>query len=334
MELTDIYQCQRALHLLSSKIRLIYLLLLSQLVFSQEVIGEGLYGSSLFNYINSSYQANSTLGYNNARDVMYSEIDLKPGNQLTGVYSGYTITLDLSQDPSTNAYDQGINCEHTWPQSLGAGSEPMKSDMHHLFPTKSNVNSSRGNDPFSEIDDQDTDKWYRNDYYIETIPSQYIDEYAEKFNPPNQDDERFEPREEQKGNTARAVMYFYTIYSDVAADYYWQLQDEDLLDWHYIDMPDEVEIERTNVISSFQGNKNPYVVDPSLAGRVFIVTGNPLTGDVNGDGSLDVLDVVEDIGHIINIEYLTQENAIIGDINYDATLDVLDVVLLVEIILN
>ena len=106
------------------------------------------------------------------------------------------------------------------------------------------------------------------------------------------------------------------------------------VDWHYIDMPDEVEIERTNIISSFQGNKTPYVVDPSLAGRVFIVTGNPLAGDVNGDGSLDVLDVVEDIGHIINIEYLTQENAIIGDINYDATLDVLDVVLLVEIILN
>ena len=67
---------------------------------------------------------------------------------------------------------------------------------------------------------------------------------------------------------------------------------------------------------------------------MFIVTGNPLTGDVNGDSSLDVLDVVGDIGHIINIEYLTEENAIIGDMNYDATLDVLDVVLLVEIILN
>lgn len=334
MVLMDTYQYQQGLHLLYSKIRITYLFLLPQLLLAQEVIGEGLYGSSLFSYINSNYQVNSTLGYNNARDVMYSEIDLKPGNQLTGVYSGYTITLDLSQDPSTNAYEQGINCEHTWPQSLGAGDEPMKSDMHHLFPTKSNVNSSRGNDPFNEIDDLNTDKWYRNDYYIETIPSQYIDEYAEKFNPPNQDDERFEPREEQKGNTARAVMYFYTIYSNVAQDYYWNLQEEDLLDWHYIDLPDETEIERTNAISNFQGNKNPYVVDPSLAGRVFIVTGSPLTGDVNGDGSLDVLDVVGDIGHIINVEYLSQENVIIGDINYDAMLDVLDVVLLVEIIIN
>ena len=56
--------------------------------------------------------------------------------------------------------------------------------------------------------DNDTDKWYRNDYYVETVPTQYIDEYAEKLNPPNQEDERFEPREVQKGNTARAMFYF------------------------------------------------------------------------------------------------------------------------------
>ena len=108
-----------------SKKYIISLSLLLNLFFAQNVIHPGFFGEDLFNYIQNNYQASSTLGYNNARDVMYSEIDLKPGNQLTGVYSGYTITLDLSQDPSTNAYDQGINCEHTWPQSLGAGSEPM-----------------------------------------------------------------------------------------------------------------------------------------------------------------------------------------------------------------
>ena len=187
-----------------SKRYIISTILLINLSFGQNVIYPGFFGQDLYNYIQNNYQASSTLGYNNARDVMYSEIDLKPGNQLTGVYSGYSIILDLSQDPSTNAYDQGINCEHTWPQSLGAGSEPMKSDMHHLFPTKSNVNSSRGNDPFSDIPDTNTDKWYRDDYYIETIPNSDIDEYAEKWNPPNQDDERFEPREQQKGDTARA----------------------------------------------------------------------------------------------------------------------------------
>ncbi len=329
-----IYQFQLGLPLRYSRIQFIIVLIVSNFIYSQQVIGEALYGNNLFNYLNSNYQVNSTLGYNNARDVMYSEIDLKAGNQLSGVYSGYTITLDLSQDPSTNAYEQGINCEHTWPQSLGAGSEPMKSDMHHLFPTKSNVNSSRGNDPFNEINDQLTDKWYRDDYYIETIPSQYINEYAEKYNPPNQDDERFEPREEQKGNTARAMMYFYTIYSSVSESSFWDLQEEDLLDWHYNDLPDYQEIERTNSIASYQGNQNPYVIDPSLAGRVFMVVGNPTPGDVNGDENLDVIDAVEYMGHILGTNNLSDSYTIIGDLNYDTSLDVLDVVLLVEIILN
>ena len=319
--------------MLFNKIKIV-MLFFSQFIFSQEIIGEGLYGSSLFDYLNSNFQVSSTLGYNNARDVMYSQIDLKPGNQLTGVYSGYTIILNLSQDPSTNAYEQGINCEHTWPQSFGAGSEPMKSDMHHLFPTKSNVNSSRGNDPFNEINDQYTDKWYRNDYYVENTPNQYIDEYAEKYNPPNQEDERFEPREEQKGNTARAMMYFYTIYSNISEDAYWNLQEQDLLSWHYNDLPDANEIQRTNSIASYQGNINPYVVDPSLAGRVFLVSGNHIPGDVNSDGTLDVIDAVEFMSHILGSNILSNSNVIIADINYDANLDVLDVIALVNIIIN
>ena len=307
--------------------------MLIQLSYS-EVIGEGLYGDQLFDYLNDNYQASNTLGYNNARDIMYSMIDIKDGNQLTGVYSGYTITLDLSQDPSTNAYEQGINCEHTWPQSLGAGSEPMKSDMHHLFPTKSNVNSSRGNDPFDESADSETDKWYRNDYYIQTLPTEFIDEYAEKFNPPNQEDERFEPREEQKGNTARAMFYFYTIYGDVATEDYWNLQDQTLIDWHFYDLPDAIEINRTNTISSYQGNVNPYVTDPSLVGRVFLVSEGVLPGDVNQDNTLDIIDVVMDIGYIIGNITLNQSETIIADINHDLSLDILDVVTIVDIVLD
>jgi len=319
--------------LFNKKITLAILLL--QLSFPQDVIGEGMFGDQLFNYLKNNYEVSSTLGYNNARDIMYSEIDIKPGNQLTGVYSGFTITLDLSQDPSTDAYEKGINCEHTWPQSYGASSEPMKSDMHHLFPTKSNVNSSRGNDPFQDCNDNNTDKWYRNDYYVETIPSQYIDEYAEKLNPPNQDDERFEPREIQKGNTARAMFYFYTIYGDddAPADF-WSIQEQQLIDWHLYDLPDETEINRSNLISGFQNNDNPYVIDPSLVGRIFLVDEGTLIGDVNNDDSLDVLDIILHISHIIGNSQLDYTSVIISDVNYDLDLDILDVVILVNSILE
>ena len=317
-----------------SKIYLISLSLLLNLFFGQNVIHPGFFGEDLYNYIQNNYQASSTLGYNNARDVMYSEIDLKPGNQLTGVYSGYTITLDLSQDPSTNAYNQGINCEHTWPQSLGAGSEPMKSDMHHLFPTKSNVNSSRGNDPFADIPDINTDKWYRDDYYIETIPNSYIDEYAEKWNPPNQDDERFEPREQQKGDTARAMFYFYTIYENQAAPEFWEIQEEQLIDWHFYDLPDQSEIIRSNSIASYQGNNNPYVIDPSLVGRIFLIEEGTILGDMNSDSSLDVLDLIVSISYIVGESNLDYNDILISDANYDLDLDILDIVILVNSILQ
>jgi hypothetical protein len=123
----------------------IALLLFLASLSAQTVIGEGLTGQELWDYVVTNYKTTTTLGYTNARDTMYAVIDLKEGDQLTGVYSGYTITLEDGVDPSTNAYEQGINCEHTFPQSMGAEDEPQKSDMHHLFPCKSNINSSRGN---------------------------------------------------------------------------------------------------------------------------------------------------------------------------------------------
>ena len=141
---------------------------------SQTLIGEGLSGQELWDYVVENYKTSSTLGYNTCRDIMYSEIDIKEGNQLTGVYSGYTITLDLTQDPSSNAYAQGINCEHTFPQSMGAGDEPMKSDMHHLRPCKENVNTSRANKPFNDIIDYITNTWYWLTYQTNNIPTNIL----------------------------------------------------------------------------------------------------------------------------------------------------------------
>ena len=247
----------------------------SSITRSQTIIGEGLFGQELWDFVIDNYKTSNTLGYTDCRDTMYAVIDIKEGNQLTGVYSGYTITLDMNQDPSANAYEQGINCEHTFPQSLGAGDEPMKSDIHHLFPTKSNVNSSRGNDPFEEIPDEETHIWYRNEYSQTSIPTEYIDEFAEKYNPTNQNEERFEPREEQKGNTARAMFYFYTMYSDVADDDFWVLQKETLMDWHYYDEADEMETDRTWKIADYQdGLPNPFVLDSTLARRIWYPQSN------------------------------------------------------------
>ena len=250
--------------------RIALLLLLFSISYSQEIIGDGLSGQPLLDYVVTNYKTSTTLGYTDARDIMYGTIDLQEGNQLSCVYTGYTITLDTTQDPSTNAYEQGINCEHTYPQSMGAGDEPQKSDMHHLFPCKSNVNSSRGNDPYAEIPDEDTDTWYRNDYSQEDIPTEYIDEFAEKDNPPDPNNEVFEPQENHKGNASRAMFYFFAMYNDVADTNFWNEQRDVLLDWHYYDEVDDWELNRTWAIASYQENQpNPFVLDSSLARRIW-----------------------------------------------------------------
>lgn len=198
---------------------------------------------------------------------MYAVIDVKQDSQLSCIYSGYTITLDLSLDPSKDAYNKGINAEHTWPQSMGSGSEPQKSDLHHLFPCKANVNSSRGNDPFDEIPDEDTDKWFRNDTVLTHIPTEFIEEYAEKE---NDEPHKFEPREDHKGNTARAMFYFYAMYHDAADSSFWHEQKDVLSKWHYYDPVDEREYDRTWVIAGYQDDKpNPFVLDSTLARRTW-----------------------------------------------------------------
>ena len=55
-----------------------------------------------------------------------------------------------------------------------------------------------------------------------------------------------------------------------------------------------------------------------------------LLGDVNGDGVLNVLDVVS----LVNIILNGDEYILSGDMNQDGTIDVLDIVTLVNTILN
>ena len=237
--------------------------------FSQEIIGGvGSAGQPLLDYVILNYKSSSTLGYNNARDVMYSIIDLEDDNSLKGIYTNYTITINPSQDPRPQTNALNMNCEHSWPQSMGAGSEPQKSDLHHLYPCRGNVNSSRGNKPFADINDNETDKWWRSDYYETSIPNQYINEFSEVDN----DNGKFEPREDVKGNIARSIFYFYTIYNNVADQSFFDIQKETLYTWHKEDPANEKELERTYAIASYQNNiPNPFIIDSTLIKRIWFL---------------------------------------------------------------
>ena len=302
----------------------IILLLIWSLPFGQDVIGEGLFGDELIDFLRANYKTSTTLSYNNARDTMYLKIDRING-QVNGVYTNYAVDLpDTGVDPSTHLYQYGIDCEHVWPQSMYEGSNPMKSDLHHLRPSKSNVNSSRGNKPFGENPDSQTDTWFWMSQSQSSIPSNNIDEYSES------ETAYFEPREDIKGDIARSMFYFYTMYSEVAYDYFFEEQKEVMETWHEQDPINEDELNRTWAIASYQQNKpNPFILDETLVERAYFYDG-VLQGDLNGDGTLDVLDIVA----LVNIILSQEGNNPLGDLNGDGELNVLDVVILANIILT
>ena len=302
----------------------IILFFLGSLPFGQDVIGEGLYEDELIDFLQENYKTSTTLGYTNARDTMYLNIDRIDG-QVKGVYTNYAVDLPATGvDPSTHLYENGINCEHVWPRSMYEGEEPIKSDMHALRPCKDNVNSARNNKPFNEVVDAETITWYWQDSQTSSIPSSNIDEYSENYG------SYFEPREDRKGDIARTMFYFYTMYSDVADDDFFEGQKEVLKTWHVLDSANEEEIIRTWQIAFYQQNKpNPFILDETLIERAYFYDGI-LIGDLNEDGLLNILDLVM----LVNIILYDEDGSPAADVNGDGVYNVLDVVMLANIILS
>lgn len=239
-----------------------------------QAVHSDLSGQALLNALVQDFKPTVVLDYNTCRDTMYGKID-NVNDSVTCVYSGYRVYVPPTVDPSTYLYMNGsaigINAEHTFPQSMGALDGNPKSDLHHIFPARAGVNSARNNDPFGEIADNQTETWYYKEIETATIPSQNIDLYSESIG-----STIFEPREEHKGNVARAMMYFYTMYkaeADAANTTFFSSQIATLCDWHLLDPVDEREWQRTWAIAQHQGGKaNPFVLDCTLAQRSYCST--------------------------------------------------------------
>lgn len=268
-------------------------------------------GEALIDDLQANYSITTPLSYNVARDHMYGDIDNHDG-KITGVYSGFTVTANTR----SSAYAAGINAEHTWPQGKFNKSLPMRSDIHHLYPTRIEVNGARGSYKFDEIPDQNTSKWYRDNTVQTSIPTSNIDEYSELLSGTS-----FEPREDHKGNVARAIFYFWTIYqdrSDVADDesFFTGMKDV-LLMWHDLDPVDQAEVQRSLDIEKVQGNRNPFIHDTTLVRRAYFgSTGNPVYQISN-----PLLGTVTDItGSSFNVQYSDGSETKTTDFDYDANL--------------
>jgi endonuclease I len=187
-----------------------------------------------------------SLGYNGARDEMYADLDNVNG-KVTCVYTGRTATFNSRGGANSNNF----NCEHTWPQSKFCSSESgtQKADIHHLFSTDVNSNSRRGSYPFGKV--TGTPSWQ---------------EGGSK-----QGGGLFEPRDEQKGATARAMLYMVMRYGD--CDGFLGSQENTLRNWHETYGPQQAEKNRNNGIFDLQKNRNPFVDAPEFIDRIIAIKG-------------------------------------------------------------
>ena len=233
---------------------------------AQGRIAAGESGQSLIDKLRQSYKDPPTLGYDVARDSMYRRI-YNEGGTVEGFYSGFNVSVDpQGGDPSDQALNQGVNTEHVWPRSEGAGNEPALSNLHILVPARDAVNSARSNFPFGEIPDSEADQWFFEDQSQSGAPP--LEDRAAWS---ELDDGRFEPRHEVKGNVARAVFYFAMAYPTRANLSFLDRQKQTLYKWHVADPVDAREMRRHLRQASYQGNKlNPFVVDSTLIKRAFI----------------------------------------------------------------
>ena len=267
------------------------------------------------------------LGYRGARLKMYTDIDNNAGI-ITCVYSGYQLRYKSSM--YTNPAP--INCEHTVPQSFFNKQEPMRSDLHHLFPTYSNWNSERSSFPFADIDDHSTTRWMYLTNSQTSVPVRNIDFYSEYHN------STFEPREDHKGNCARAIFYFFTMYPTKVADISSVGNVDELYQWHLIDPVDAAERARNESIKAHQGNSNPYIEYPELVSRAWQkVVAGPVAPtisiaateqelkinwqDINNESGYKIYRSVDKVNfnHVANlsmnaVEYLDTD--VVPDVNY------------------
>ncbi len=204
--------------------------------------------------------------YDETMIKLFTARDTTAGKKVvTCVYSSenyvYTEPFDYSYMSREHSY-----CHQWMPTNPADGSAAAPNnverkeynDQHHLFPTNQNdVNAVRSNFPMGEV---------------VSVTNSYLNA---KYGQNNLGQTVYEPRNNHKGDWARAVMYMATVYNGqnnafgVAQNWKFKNpisgtiaygQDVNIIKkWHFQDLPDAYEISRNDFLDSLQGNRNPFI---------------------------------------------------------------------------
>lgn len=231
--------------------------------------------TKLSQIITSGHQAKSYdnlyVGYPNTDKDKYYENDGSVLDMYSENPTGadpYVYQHGVKKCGNYNTEGDCYNREHIVPQSFFGSASPMVSDIHHIPPTDGKVNGMRSNNPFGVV----------------TSPS-FTSQNGSKLGKnttAGYSGVVFEPIDAFKGDIARMVFYFVTRYESRLSSFStgnmlggsaypglqnWELQV--LLAWNAADPVSQREIDRNNAAYTYQGNRNPYIDNPSFVNLVW-----------------------------------------------------------------
>ena len=233
----------------------------------------------------TDYADSGKNGYQKQTDRYYEN-----GSPVNGYIYEFYSGVKWPDGWSSNAGNTsgGYNREHVWCQSHSTGlwgENGGGGDMHHIRPSETRLNSTRGNDPFGEVSNRESNKVYAK---FGSNPTYALGGY--------QAGGTFEPLDNKKGDVARIVLYLYLHYNSYSVsslfDGYASTNgngsssyfastlmpltnitanntEEDalkmLLRWNSSDSVDDIERRRNDKVATYQGNRNPFIDNSNYA---------------------------------------------------------------------
>lgn len=238
----------------------------------------------------TAYEDSGKNGYQQQTDRYYEN-----GSPVNGyIYEFYSgVKWPNGWYPNAKDTRGGYNREHVWCQSHSTGLWGEKgggADMHHIRPSETRLNSARGNNPFGEVPDRESNKTYAKFGTNETYA---LGGYVSGGT--------FEPLDNKKGDVARIVLYLYLHYNSYSVsslfDGYASTNgnngsssyfattllpltnitanntEEDalkmLLRWNSSDPVDDIERRRNDKVATYQGNRNPFIDNSNYANLIW-----------------------------------------------------------------
>lgn len=204
------------------------------------------------------YKDHKVVSYSATRLMMYNQVDCE-NNKLYLIYGGEPYNWRCGQTKMPPLND--INAEHTVPQSFFHKAQPMVTDLHHLISAPHVLNEVRSNYKFNEFSYDRCAKFCKGLTCQTSRPSN-PDDYSCLST-----DKVWMPRKADRGQVARMVLYFFTMYDDYPITLVGDLKT--FLKWNNQYPPSSREITRNNILNKTQGNRNPFIDHPEWADQVW-----------------------------------------------------------------